>query len=659
MKVSIQAKKVQAYRLVYDLYKPRMYKYTSARFKTRSKDDAKKAELEYKTAKQKLVEAEGRARELENSSLGGAMNRNDRIKLRNLQKTADDLKAEVAQKELKSEVKQKSLKEPKTLSFIFGINLENRKNDGLFIYNCNRLIKMYVRVGPQLEGGQKCRGVVGIVNVPYVVLEPTLNKQDFTDAKEYRHLLKTLGEHMEQYWRDVDFGLRSVTEFWENYGYRTSGWEEMPSMESNFVNRRAREKKICLQCDICLNWRVLPFSSSHVGKVFPDNWVCSLNPDASRNRCTCPEEKLVLPEGKYQKIEKSKDEKDAEAAEAIKRIEDKRSKLYQREVVTSTRSAKNTMEVVAQRRVEPVSKRASASEDTSPVKRKRVNKNRASTESSYDDDVYVPSRALRRRAVRSSWESPAAESNHSSESNVTSIDDLWPELSESEFEVPTTIEIFSRVEVEVQNKWHVGTVVRRTGSDFIVRLDRLPFAKYERRISTNSDKIRLSVSRQSIKVQQEMPSSSTACSVPNHNADDVLEDMSKGFKTCLHYFMPPNWEMTKEKIQNLSVDELLSFPLDDFFSKYEDGLRNLIAGFQDKAEAKSLEAEAANREAEAAKAKLNHTNRLIARLLNSIHDECNLDPDTDSDKVDELLQACVAQAEMPSGQMDQVTTSCL
>ena len=53
----------------------------------------------------------------------------------------------------------------------------------MFVYNCSRLIKMYERVGPQLEGGSSGVGVIGVVNVPYLVLEPTHNKQDFADAK--------------------------------------------------------------------------------------------------------------------------------------------------------------------------------------------------------------------------------------------------------------------------------------------------------------------------------------------------------------------------------------------------------------------------------------------------------------------------------------------
>lgn len=44
------------------------------------------------------------------------------------------------------------------------------------------------------------------MDVPYLVLEPTHNKQDFADAKEYRHLLKSMGEHLVQYWKDTNIG---------------------------------------------------------------------------------------------------------------------------------------------------------------------------------------------------------------------------------------------------------------------------------------------------------------------------------------------------------------------------------------------------------------------------------------------------------------------
>lgn len=84
------------------------------------------------------------------------------------------------------------------------------------IYNNGRLIKMYEQVGAQLEGGVKCSGVVGVVDVPYVVLDPTHNKQDFADAREYRALLRAMACHMDQYWRDVNLAAKpgGVLEFW-------------------------------------------------------------------------------------------------------------------------------------------------------------------------------------------------------------------------------------------------------------------------------------------------------------------------------------------------------------------------------------------------------------------------------------------------------------
>ena len=44
------------------------------------------------------------------------------------------------------------------------------------------------------------------MDVPYLVLEPTHNKQDFADAKEYRQLLRAMGEHLAQYWKDISIG---------------------------------------------------------------------------------------------------------------------------------------------------------------------------------------------------------------------------------------------------------------------------------------------------------------------------------------------------------------------------------------------------------------------------------------------------------------------
>jgi hypothetical protein len=62
MKVYIQGKKVRTKRLACCLYKPRLYRYSSNRFKARSENDARKTTDEAKSAENKAREAESKAK---------------------------------------------------------------------------------------------------------------------------------------------------------------------------------------------------------------------------------------------------------------------------------------------------------------------------------------------------------------------------------------------------------------------------------------------------------------------------------------------------------------------------------------------------------------------------------------------------------------------
>ena len=53
----------------------------------------------------------------------------------------------------------------------------------------------------------QCSGILGYVDIPYIVLEPTHNKQDFADNREYTILKKALGEYMLDYWKNCS-GIR-------------------------------------------------------------------------------------------------------------------------------------------------------------------------------------------------------------------------------------------------------------------------------------------------------------------------------------------------------------------------------------------------------------------------------------------------------------------
>uniref|UniRef100_A0A5K3FUI9 CW-type domain-containing protein n=1 Tax=Mesocestoides corti TaxID=53468 RepID=A0A5K3FUI9_MESCO len=218
--------------------------------------------------------------------------------------------------------KQKALKDPKTLTFYFGMNVVNRACDGMFVYNCSRLIKMYQRIGPQQDSSMMCRGVVGIVDVPYMVLEPTHNKQDFADAKEFRQLMRAMADHLMQYWDDLAIdknGNEDTNRFWKSFGYLSARWRDPPSDEEKYARKRYSCVSLCVQCDKCLKWRVLPYSQNQVGRDVPDNWQCRDNPDQKHRRCDTPEEDMSPPMGVLKRKIKTKEQRQAELEAQIRK----------------------------------------------------------------------------------------------------------------------------------------------------------------------------------------------------------------------------------------------------------------------------------------------------------------------------------------------------
>ncbi|KAF5907571.1 MORC family CW-type zinc finger protein 2, partial [Clarias magur] len=339
MRIFIQGHKVRTKRLSCCLYNPRMYKYTSTRFKTRAEQEVKKADHLAKLAEEKAREAESKARALE-LKLGNDLSKEARTALRKAQDSATALRAEATRKQAIYGSKQKALKEPKELNFIFGVNIERRDQDGMFIYNCSRLIKMYEKTGPQLDGGMACGGVVGVVDVPYLVLEPTHNKQDFADAKEYRHLLRAMGEYLAQYWKDIGIAQKGIVKFWDEFGYLSANWNATPSNDLRFRRRRAMEIPVTIQCDKCLKWRTLPFQMDAVDKRYPDSWVCLMNPDGKQDRCDAPEQKQNLPVGVLKKDTKTSEDKQKELSEKIRQQQEKLEALQKNTTVKSAADVK-------------------------------------------------------------------------------------------------------------------------------------------------------------------------------------------------------------------------------------------------------------------------------------------------------------------------------
>ncbi|CAF2405836.1 unnamed protein product [Rotaria sp. Silwood2] len=297
MRITIQGRRVITKKLSYTLYKPRQYQFKSTRFKTRFEQEIKKCEKELLSLEERIREADSQVYHIQ-QHLGITTSIDERIRLRKLQINAAELK-DIANRLRNGLVKKRlEMNTIKTLTFIFGLNIQNRIADGVFVYNCGRLIKMYEKIGQPNKKTLFCRGVIGIVDVPSIVLEPTHNKQSFADEKEYHFLLKNMGEYMRQYWADT--GIEHyINEFWKTYGYRDDQLDRPPSNDLEVVKRRQVAIPMLLQCDKCLKWRRLPYNANAkpLTQIQLESWQCSNNTDVLNNTCLTNEKLEIIPEG--------------------------------------------------------------------------------------------------------------------------------------------------------------------------------------------------------------------------------------------------------------------------------------------------------------------------------------------------------------------------
>ncbi|OXB76416.1 UNVERIFIED_CONTAM: hypothetical protein H355_014131 [Colinus virginianus] len=653
MRIFINGHKVQTKRLSCCLYKPRMYKYTSNRFKTRAEQEVKKAEHMARIAEEKAREAESKARAFE-LRLGGDLTRESRVTLRQVQNSAITMRREADVKKRIKDAKQRALKEPKELNFIFGVNIEQRELDGMFIYNCSRLIKMYEKVGPQLEGGMACGGVVGVVDVPYLVLEPTHNKQDFADAKEYRHLLKAMGEHLAQYWKDVAIAQRGIVKFWDEFGYLSANWNQPPSSELRYKRRRAMEIPTTIQCDVCLKWRTLPFQLSSVEKNYPDSWECSMNPDPEQNRCEAPEQKQKLPLGTLKKDSKSQEEKQKQLSEKIRQQQEKLEALQKTMPVRSQADLKKLPLEVTTRptgELEPVcflqastprKRTVHATEETSEeeveCKKERAKRGKfvgVKEEKKDPNEVVVEvreHRILQQKLTDSAGEEDAAELKKAQKDKGL------------------------HVEVRVNKEWFTGRVTAvEMGKHAVrwkVKFDYVPTdtTPRDRWVEKGSEDVRLmkppSPECQIPDTQQEEevvvaePSTSECVRIEPDttgpsSSQETVDLLVQILRNCLRYFLPPNFPVSKKELSSMSSEGLLAFPLKDYFKQYEMGLQNLCNSYQTRADARAKACEenlrSTERKLKETEEKLQKLRTNIVALLQKVQEDIDINTDDELD----------------------------
>uniref|UniRef100_A0A3Q1HLY8 CW-type domain-containing protein n=1 Tax=Anabas testudineus TaxID=64144 RepID=A0A3Q1HLY8_ANATE len=650
MRIFIQGHKVRTKRLSCCLYKPRVYKYSSTRFKTRAEQEVKKADHLAKIAEEKAREADSKRAALE-ARLGEDLSKDSRAILRKVQDTAMMLRRDAEMKKRILEVKQKALKEPKELNFIFGVNIEQRDLDGMFVYNCSRLIKMYEKTGPQLEGGMACGGVVGVVDVPYLVLEPTHNKQDFADAKEYRHLLKSMGEHLAQYWKDSNIAQKGIVKFWDEFGYLSASWSAPPSSEQRYKRRRAMEIPLTIQCDKCLKWRTLPFQMDAVDKRYPDSWVCLMNPDSSQDRCDAPEQKQNLPCGVLKKEKQTAEDKQKELAEKIKQQQEKLEALQKTNTIKSAADVKKLPLEVS---MKPTDTRP-----RSPPLPAHL-KNAPSA---------PPSRAASQRPTRTPAPAPPPPKVEPSRSRAAAKAPLAAKPVPKATAKPPPPNRSSRkilsicsfptdkgllVEVRVNKEWYTGKVIaveaNKQSVRWKVKFDYVPRSTpKDRWVFKGSDEVRLmrppSPISQTPDTQQEAekgPAPMEPDTTQPGTSREVTESLVTMLRTMLRYFFPPAFRIPKDDVNSMTAEELVAFPLKEYFQQYESGLQSLCNSYQSRADARAKAVEEKSNSTEIklreADEKLQKLRTNIVALLQKVQEDIDINTDDELDAyIEDLL----------------------
>ncbi|XP_076367595.1 ATPase MORC2-like isoform X2 [Tachypleus tridentatus] len=634
MKIKIQGKKVRSRQLTQELYKPRCYWYVSSYFQARSLQDAKKALQEAHSVEMKLKEAESKARHLEKDYDCKLHEKNLRYKLRKAQMAAANIAEEHKLKKLHSDSKQKNY-----------------------------------------------RGLVGIVDIPYTVLEPTHNKQDFANAKEFKFLQKTLLDYVEQYYRDCELNDQEIDQFWESFGYFSSTWSDPPSNDVKYLKMRAMQVNTFVQCDSCLKWRRLPYSSKNVDVEISGEWTCSMNPDVQRNKCSVVEEKLHIPEGKLVKISKSTcDQREliqkemAKLKRRLQKVDDKSP------LVTSTGEGgkvpeKSSFGCKLRQRV-----------DSGPVSSSKSSSFDRHRSSSWEELSESSSAVLAKPRKRhfSTESATSVETCHQDiaanveEGEETVVDQLTQEEAE-----PKSRENFShdRGYQKLSCKKQIFFKQKQQTVKSSVPSSKNNKSRYRRkkrrqRVSVEEPVMNISSPDKSDDKEEEqdvinssddqdditsstmttqksssicttqpdlslLPSST--CSVvhsesaqdsPSSTSTVREQNLSQAFKTCLCFFLPPDWTMDRETISNLTVQELTQFPLEDFIDYYEKRLHKFINKVQEDAD-KAQQQLASNR-------------KLVAKFLKTIDKDFDIDPECDTEQVDELLKACLVQANLQS-----------
>lgn len=118
----------------------------------------------------------------------------------------------------------------------------------------------------------------------------------------------------------------------------------------------------------------------------------------------------------------------------------------------------------------------------------------------------------------------------------------------------------------------------------------------------------------------------------NHETIDLLVQI---LRNCLRYFLPPSFPISKKELSAMNSDELISFPLKEYFKQYEVGLQNLCHSYQSRADSRAKASEESLRTSERklreTEEKLQKLRTNIVALLQKVQEDIDINTDDELD----------------------------
>ncbi|MBN3312680.1 MORC2 protein, partial [Atractosteus spatula] len=203
--------------------------------------------------------------------------------------------------------------------------------------------------------------------------------------------------------------------------------------------------------------------------------------------------------------------------------------------------------------------------------------------------------------------------------------------NEEEEEAGVDLKAAKKVEVKVNKEWFTGRVssvqAGKQGVLWKVKFDYVPTAitPRSRWVLKGSDDVRLmrppTPESQSPNTLEDMekeegaPTRMEPDTTQPTASREVIESLVVRMRMLLRYFFPPDFQIPKDDVNTMTAEELVAFPMKEYFQQYELGLQTLCNSYQSHADAR---ARAVVEKSNSAEARLRETEEKLQKLRTNI-----------------------------------------